>query len=132
MRWRSSLVRVLVVGLMAGSMFGAGCGHDKSRVLVGDLIFMVNDVGIASAVDAKTGEVVWTARIGGTFSASPLFADGRVYFLAEDGAATVIAPGREFKQLAVNHLEGATLASIAVAGRSFYIRSATHLYRIDG
>jgi hypothetical protein len=44
----------------------------------------------------------------------------------------VIAPGREFKPLAVNRLDGSTLASIAVAGRSFYVRSATHLYRIDG
>ena len=103
-----------------------------SPLLVGSELYVVTDNGIASCVDAATGTLVWQRRLNGTFSASPLFADGRVYFLAEDGAATVIAPGREFKQLAVNHLEGATLASIAVAGRSFYIRSATHLYRIDG
>jgi outer membrane protein assembly factor BamB len=103
-----------------------------SPLLVGAELYVVTDNGIASCVDATTGTILWQQRLNGSFSASPLFADGRVYFLSEDGVATVIAPGREFKALAVNRLDGTTLASIAVAGRSFYIRSSTHLYRIDG
>ena len=59
-----------------------------------------------------------------------VFADGRIYFLTEEGVATVIAPGREYRRLATNTLDGATLASMAVAGGSIFIRSATHLYRI--
>ena len=47
---------------------------------LGDLLFMINDGGIASALDAKTGDEVWTARVGGSFSASPLAAEGRIYF----------------------------------------------------
>jgi outer membrane protein assembly factor BamB len=103
-----------------------------SPLLVGTELYVVTDNGIASCVDATTGTILWQQRLNGAFSASPLFADGRIYFLSEDGVATVIAPGREFKALAVNRLDGTTLASIAVAGRSFYIRSSTHLYRIDG
>jgi outer membrane protein assembly factor BamB len=102
-----------------------------SPLLVGNELYVVTDAGIASCVDAATGALVWQQRLNGTFSASPVFADGRVYFLAEDGVATVIAPGREFKPVAINRLDGATLASIAVSGSSIYIRSATHLYRID-
>jgi len=102
-----------------------------SPILVGHELYVVTDNGIASCVDAATGALVWQRRLNGTFSASPVFADGRIYFLAEDGVATVIAPGREFSQLAVNRLDGATLASMALSSSAIYIRSATHLYRIE-
>ena len=69
-------------------------------------------------------------RIGGNYSASPVFADGRIYFLSEEGAATVIAPGKEFSVLARNQLDGATLASMAVSSGSIFIRSDSHLYRL--
>jgi outer membrane protein assembly factor BamB len=102
-----------------------------SPLLVDNELYVVTDNGIASCVDATRGTIVWQQRLNGTFSASPILADGRIYFLSEDGVATVVAPGRAFQPLALNRLDGSTLASIAVAGRSFYIRSATHLYRID-
>jgi outer membrane protein assembly factor BamB len=109
-----------------------GAPHTPSPLLVGDELYLVSDAGIATAVDAKTGEVIWQQRLGGTYSASPVFADGRIYFLAEEGMATVIAPGREFRRLATARLDGATLASMAVSDRSFFIRTDTHLYRIAG
>jgi outer membrane protein assembly factor BamB len=101
-----------------------------SPLLVGDELYIVNDGGIASCLDAKTGAIYWQQRLGGEFSASPIFADGRIYFLSEDGVATVIAPGKEFRKLASSALDGATLASIAVSGGSIFIRSHSHLYRI--
>ena len=69
-------------------------------------------------------------RLGGNYSASPIYADGRIYFLSEEGTATVLAPGREFRVLGRNSLDGSTLASIAVSGGAFFIRSDTHLYKI--
>jgi len=104
--------------------------YTPSPLLVGDELYLVNDVGIASCLDAMTGATCWRERLGGNYSASPVFADGRIYFLSEEGAATVIAPGREFRKLAVNLLDGATLASMAVAHQSFFIRSHSHLYRV--
>jgi outer membrane protein assembly factor BamB len=101
-----------------------------SPLLIGDELYLVTDAGIATAVDARTGAILWQQRLNGSFSASPVHAGGRIYFLAEDGTATVIAPGREFRRLAVNALDGTTLASIAVADGSIFIRSDTHLYRI--
>lgn len=102
-----------------------------SLLLIGDLLFMINDAGIASCLDAKTGELVWTARVGGTFSASPIAADGRVYLFDEDGKATVIAAGREYKVLAENQLGDGFMASPAIAGKALFLRSRTHLYRIE-
>jgi outer membrane protein assembly factor BamB len=103
-----------------------------SPLLVGDELFLVNDTGIASCLDAKTGETHWQQRLGGNYSASPVFADGRVYFLSEEGVTTVIAPGKEFRKLAVNRLDDETLASMAVSDSSIFIRSGSHLYRIGG
>jgi outer membrane protein assembly factor BamB len=68
--------------------------------------------------------------VGGTHSASPLLADGRVYFFAEDGKATVIEAGRSFRVLAENHLNEGFMASPAVAGQTLFLRTRTHLYAI--
>ena len=68
-------------------------------------------------------------RLGGAFSASPVFADGRIYFLSEEGTSTVLAPGKEFRKLATSTLDGEMLASMAVSERSIFIRTDSHLYR---
>jgi outer membrane protein assembly factor BamB len=107
-----------------------GAPLTPSPILVGDLLYLVNDTGIATSVDAKTGTIQWQQRLGGNYSASPVYADGRIYFPSEEGITTVIEPGTTFKRLAVNQLDGAILASMAVADRSFFIRTDSHLYRI--
>jgi outer membrane protein assembly factor BamB len=107
-----------------------GAPLTPSPLLVGDELYIVNDGGIVSCLDATTGETRWQHRLDGNFSASPVFADGRIYFLNEEGVATVILPGKEFRMLATNHVDGATLASMAVSAGSIFIRSDTHLYRI--
>jgi outer membrane protein assembly factor BamB len=104
--------------------------HTPSPLAVGDELYIVNDLGIATCLDARTGDIHWRERIGGNHSASPVFADGRIYFLSEEGVATVIAPGREFRKLATSSLDGSTLASIAISDRSIYIRSDAALYRL--
>jgi outer membrane protein assembly factor BamB len=101
-----------------------------SPLLVGDELYLVNDGGIATCLDAKTGKEHWRARLPGNHSASPIYADGRIYFLSEDGDSAVIEPGTTFKRLASNHVDGPTLASMAVAGSSIFIRSQSHLYRL--
>jgi outer membrane protein assembly factor BamB len=107
-----------------------GAPYTPSPLLVGDELYIINDLGILTCVDARTGKLHWQQRIGGNHSASPIFAEGRIYFLSEEGVATVIAPGTSFRKLATNALDGATLASMAVARGSIFIRSHTHLYRI--
>jgi outer membrane protein assembly factor BamB len=108
-----------------------GIPRTSSPLLVGNELYIVSDNGIATCIDAKTGDELWRARFGGNYSASPIYADGRIYFLSEEGESIVIAPGRQLKHLATNQLDGPTLASMAVSHNSLFIRSATHLYRIS-
>lgn len=107
-----------------------GAPHTPSPLLVGDALYVVSDQGVVTCVDAATGEIRWRERIGGNYSASPVFADGRIYFQSEEGKTTVAAPGAEFRALATNQLDGATLASMAVSEGALFLRTSTHLYRI--
>jgi outer membrane protein assembly factor BamB len=102
-----------------------------SPLLVESELYLISDNGIASCVDAKTGNPYWQVRLGGNHSASPIYADGRIYFLSEEGESVVIAPGKQFKALAQNQLDGQTLASMAVSSGSIFVRSLTHLYRLS-
>ena len=101
-----------------------------SPLLVGEELYMVSDIGVLTCLDARTGVSLWQARLAGDYSASPVFADGRIYLQSEAGLTTVIAPGKEFRRLATSQLDGAILASMAISGGSIYIRTDGHLYRI--
>jgi outer membrane protein assembly factor BamB len=108
-----------------------GAPYTPSPLLVGNDLYVVSDTGVLTLVDATSGSVVEQQRLGGNYSASPVFADGRIYFQSEEGVTTVLAPGRELRRLAVNRLDGAMLASMAIAGRSIFIRTDRDLYRIE-
>jgi outer membrane protein assembly factor BamB len=108
-----------------------GVPSKPSQLLIDDLIYMIDDKGIASCLEAKTGELVWTHRLGGEFSASPLYADGRIYMFSHDGPTTVIEPGREYKALASNPLDAGCMASPAVSGKALFVRTKTHMYRLE-
>jgi outer membrane protein assembly factor BamB len=102
-----------------------------SLVLSGDLLFMINDVGVATCLEAKTGTLVWKSRLAGEYSASPLLVGDRVYFFNEDGKATVVDAGREFKVLGESLLDNGFMASPAVADGALFLRTKTDLYRIQ-
>ncbi|MGA2540104.1 MAG: PQQ-binding-like beta-propeller repeat protein [Verrucomicrobiota bacterium] len=101
-----------------------------SPLLVDDLLYVVNDGGIASCLEAQTGRSIWEQRLDGGFNASPLYGAGRIYFFGRDGTTSVLAPGREPRMLAVNKLEGVVMACPAVTDNSLFVRTKTHLYRI--
>lgn len=108
--------------------------HKPSPLLVDDLLYVVNDGGAAVCFDAKTGQQAWKQRVVGTgYSAGPLFADGAIYFFAEDGSAMAIQPGREFKELGKSKLEGGTECKMtpAIVGKAIFLRTSGNLYRIE-
>jgi outer membrane protein assembly factor BamB len=105
--------------------------NTPSMLLVGDHLYMVSDRGVASCLDAKTGEMRWQQRLGGAVSASPLYAAGRVYFQNEQGESFVVAAGAQFEELARNNLGERTLASYGVIDNDLLIRTETRLYRIS-
>jgi outer membrane protein assembly factor BamB len=102
-----------------------------SLLLEGDLLFGIDDGGIASCWEAHTGREVWRERVGGNHSASPLAAEGRIYVFSEEGRTTVLEAGREFRVLAVNQLEDGFMASPAVTGRSLILRTRSNVYRVE-
>jgi outer membrane protein assembly factor BamB len=95
------------------------------------LLFGIDDGGIASCVEATTGKEFWRERVGGNYSASPLVADGRLYLFSEEGKASIVAARREFQKLAENQFEDGFMASPAVSGKAFFLRTKTRLYRIE-
>ncbi len=102
-----------------------------SPLLVDDLLYMVADESFVSCVEAATGKVVWTERIGGKYAASPIYASGRLYFCDQDGRTTILKPGRAFEVMTTNKLDHGFMASPAVAGKALYLRTRTDLYRIE-
>jgi outer membrane protein assembly factor BamB len=107
-----------------------GAPNTPSMLLAGDELYMVSDAGIASCVDARTGKVHWQERVGGNYSASPVYADGKIYLQSEEGKGVVLKAGKQFLKLAENPLEEKSLASYAVGDDALFIRTAEHVYRI--
>jgi outer membrane protein assembly factor BamB len=98
----------------------------------GILVFVVTDNGVTYALDAKTGTTIWgpTRLKSGTYSASPVLADGRVYATNEDGITSVFKAAATFELLAENPLNDYTLSSAAVSDGQIFIRTAKHLFAI--
>jgi outer membrane protein assembly factor BamB len=105
--------------------------HTPSLLLVGDELYMVSDKGIASCVDAKTGKEHWNERLGGGYSSSPLYADGKIYIQSEEGPAIVIKPGTTFEKISDTGFKERTLASYAANENALFIRTEGNLYRVQ-
>jgi outer membrane protein assembly factor BamB len=99
----------------------------------GQYIYVLNDIGILHCLDATTGKSVYEGKRieNGTYSASPLLADGRLYCTSEEGTTTVVKAGPEFEVLAVNKLDSHTLASPVAVDNQIFIRTADYLYCIQ-
>ena len=102
---------------------------NPSPLLVGTRIYMVNDHGNATWLDAVRGEDIWRRRLHGRYYASPLLAGGTIYNFSLDGRTTLLRASDTFEELAVNGLDGQIRATPAAADRSLFIRTDRHLYR---
>jgi len=105
-----------------------------SQTLSGTTYFMIDDGGVATCLDATTGELHWKGRVGGKYWASPLHSpgDGHLYFFSQDGKISVVeASPNEFKLVAASKLPAGFNASPAVAGNALILRTFDHVYRFD-
>jgi outer membrane protein assembly factor BamB len=105
--------------------------NTPSVLLNEDELYMVSDGGVASCLDAKTGEVHWSERIPGNYSASPIAHDGKIWFTSEQGNGVVLAAGKEFKVLKQNDLKDRTFASFAAVDGALFVRTEKELYRFE-
>ena len=102
-----------------------------SPLLVGDAVYLFSDKGIATCLDRHTGEARWTDRLGGSFSSSPILADGKIYIGNREGEMFVIQPGDELDILSKNEFGEAIMASPAAIENSLYVRTEKAMYRIE-
>ncbi len=109
----------------------AGANPDAAcPVVANGLVFLANNGGIASCLDAQTGQEVWKERLGDGFRATPLVSNGKIYFFAKEGKVTIVEAAREFKVVSRTDLEEELMASPAAAHGSLFLRTRGHLYRI--
>jgi outer membrane protein assembly factor BamB len=107
-----------------------GAGYVPSPVAFGDNIFLVHDDGRASCRDALTGELRWLERLGNHHHATPVEAEGRLYFTADDGVTWVLKASSEFEVLSKNAIGESCFASPAFSGGQIFLRGTRHLFCI--
>ena len=103
-----------------------------SPLYVAPYLYTITRDNILHCIDASTGDVVWIERLKGVHSASPVFADGRIYILSEDGVTLVLKPGSKYEQIGHNDIAATCQASMAISQGQFFIRSDGHLWCIGG
>lgn len=109
---------------------GTGAPYVSSLLHYDGIVYMANDVGVLTAVDAATGRRVWQQRIDGVFSASPVAGAGHVYFVSENGDTIVVKAGRTPEIVARNSIGERALASPAIANGRMFLRTDDHLIAI--
>ncbi len=98
----------------------------------GERLFMMADNGIASCINAKTGESIWQKRVGGTYYGSMICINDKLYCPSADGEIVVLAASDEYELIAKNPLGETMHSSPAVAGGRLYLRTLNHLISIGG
>ena len=101
-----------------------------SLLYVSPYLYTITRDNILHCVDASDGTIVWVKRLSGGYWASPVFADGRIYILSDEGVTLVLRPGPKYDEITRNSLNEKCMASMAVSQGHFYIRTAEHLYCI--
>ena len=107
-----------------------GAPYISSLVYHEGILYMASDVGAVTAIDAATGKRIWQERVDGIFSASPVAADGKVYFVSETGETIVLKAGRQAEVLARNDVGERLIASPAISNGQIFLRSDDRLFAI--
>jgi outer membrane protein assembly factor BamB len=108
----------------------AGAYH-PTPIVVGDHLYVVYSTGFIACFDAKTGKEVYERqRLGGSFTASPVAFDGKIFCLSEEGTTYVVKAGVEFDLVGKNVINEVALATPAVADGRLFLRTANALYCI--
>jgi outer membrane protein assembly factor BamB len=113
---------------------GRGVPECPSPLYHDGRVYLVKNAGIATCLDAKTGELAYQERIGsrGPCYASPVVGDGKIYTASARGVITVFAVGDELKVLARNDLKERIMATPALVDGTIYVRTEKHLFAFGG
>jgi outer membrane protein assembly factor BamB len=134
--WPSAARPVIALRALDGEVVWRherGSPYTSTPLVYDGLLYIVTDNGILSAYDVATGARVYQTRLSqraGSFSASPVAANGRIYFASEDGQVIVIRAGRRFEVLATNEMNEVCMATPALSGDLLLVRTKSHLYAL--
>lgn len=110
-----------------------GTSFVPSAIIVGNRYYLADDKGIASCMSTATGEILWRKRLGGKFTASPVSADGKLFFTSESGSTLVLdANAAEYVEIARNEMGADVYASPAISQGRMFLRTIGHLVCIGG
>jgi len=104
----------------------------STPVAAGELLFLFYDRGIVTCIDAPTGKVHFSERVGGSFSGSPIHVGQRIFCISDEGEVVVLAATKRYEVLARNPLGEPSRATPAVAGNRMYLRTYSHLISVGG
>ncbi len=111
--------------------YSKGAPNIPSPLLVGDELYLVNDGGFLTCLDAKTGTEHFRERLGGNYNSSPMFADGKIYISSREGLTTIVKPGKTFAPVSKNQISGQIYATPAALDGALFLRTDTAIYRIN-
>lgn len=103
----------------------------SAPLILNDLLFMINDGGVVSCLNAKTGQQIWSKRLQGQYWSSPVLVGDTIYCCSKEGHISVFKASKKYELLASNKLNDGFNASPAFQGNAMFLRSFTHLYRIE-
>jgi outer membrane protein assembly factor BamB len=106
-------------------------GFMPSPLLVGRELYLLGDDGFVSCLDALSGDLLGKVRAGGSYAASPVHAEGRMYCFSREGKTVVLQASKDLTLLAENQLDGPVFASPAVVDSAIYLRTDSHLYCVE-
>jgi len=109
---------------------GRGSSYTGTPLVYNELMYICADNGVLRAYEAKTGKQVYETRLPSTFSASPVAADGKIYFASEDGDVYVVRAGATYELLSTNQMGEALMATPAISDGMLILRSQSHVYGI--
>lgn len=111
-----------------------GGAYMPTPLVYGNLFYLVHHNARLVAYDVLTGKEIYKARFseGGTFTGSPVAADGRIYFPTEDGAIYVVEAGPEYRELAINDMGEVVMTTPAISEGVLFVRSLRHLWALGG
>ena len=108
-----------------------GGPYMTTPIAYGKYLYICSNAGILTCYEADTGKEVYKERLGGvSYTASPIAADGRLYFTSEQGGVRVVKAGPEFELVAVNELGDVCMATPAISGGTLFVRSQHFLYAL--
>jgi outer membrane protein assembly factor BamB len=127
-----------VAGKPSGSFLAwettKGAPYLPTPIVYGPHLYVCTNQGILTVYEARTGRQVYKQRLGGGggYTASPVAADGKIYFTSEDGEVRVVKAGPEFELLANNPVGEPCLATPAISDGIFLVRSRSHVFAFAG